>query len=95
MNFKIGQKLIVVDDSNPTYPHIMPKKGTIVTYDGVGHTLGGIFLKEYTQKAVFQRACYWAWRFRPLINISAIDELINTQTVKETSDYPIQIPETA
>lgn len=96
MNYKIGQKLVCVvstwyDGYVETYG---PTKGEIVTVEGYSED-SGLYLEGYNVIAIDgTRGGYNPTGFRPLINISAVDELINIQTVKETSDYPIQIPET-
>jgi hypothetical protein len=97
MNWKIGQKLVCIDNSTSVYGIPKPKNGEIVTYDGHG-IYGGFYLLEYAEQYpnIFKggRAEFGYDRFRPLIGESAKSELVSSfKEVTETSDCPM-IPET-
>lgn len=80
--WKVGQKLVCVDNSNSALPDITPKKGEIVTfesYDGRPDT-DGIFVEEYQMIAFTARISFKIWRFRP-VQDSAIDEIL--KSIKE------------
>jgi hypothetical protein len=98
MNWKIGQKLVCIRDDWRYYGVLMnngPKYMEVVIYDDRKdgefiYLLGYNFISPSGVGRIGFRSTY----FRPLIGPSAKDELLSKEFVKETSDLPIQIPET-
>lgn len=87
MNWKIGQKLVCIqDDWDPWFTGKV-RKGDIVTYDGPG-VFGHFKIREEFD------TFYHSDRFRPMLGDSAKQELISSFTeVTETSDLPIRSPQ--
>lgn len=99
MSWKIGQKLVCVDDTQFLWPNIAPKKGEVVTYDAGDEVIRGydvFFLKEYNYRTPSgYRIMFAKFLFVPVNNASAKSELIEKFVeVEEKSDCPIQVPET-
>ena len=96
MNWKIGTKLVCVNDTRWTISEKpKPVYGEIVTYDG-HESESFVYLKEYKGKGdtIDGRICFRYECFRPLLGQSAKSELVSSFTeVTETSDLPIKQPE--
>lgn len=96
-NWKIGQKLVCIDDSHFTDKSNAPQEGDIVTFDGYaqGIDLGGIYLVGYTKIFRSNRVAYLPKRFRPLQGEPAKAELLSSfREVVESADCPINVPQT-
>lgn len=96
MNFKIGQELLCVSrwwrDCDGEIWGCGPKYREVVTVEGFSLDKG-LYLVGYTARdSNGFRESYDEVNFRPAVGPSAIQELINKETVKETSDFSIQIP---
>jgi len=103
MNWKIGQKLVCIEDNSVVAIMLglrVPKKDEIVTYDGETGMMDTIFLVEYNYTHLgfknpgsrfnMARHC-----FRPILGQSATAELVSSFIeITETSDLPIRSPQT-
>lgn len=96
MNSRIGQKIVCVNDGNQYYRPSTLVRGVIYTFRGWSNVARtGVMVDEIRLPIINGKEVgHDISRFRPTIGPSAILELINKETVKETSDFPIQIPET-
>lgn len=95
MNWKIGQKLVYIGDTEYFPFCTTPQKNETITFDG-SDRIGFALIKEYVGNAAIYGVRYAInpmW-LRPLFGESAVSELLNMVTVKETSDCPIEVPQT-
>lgn len=95
-NWKIGQKLVMVENCPKSWDYPCPVKGDIVTFDGNEH-YGLIYLAEYINLHPVHgfrfaiNPCF----FRPLQGESAKAELLSSfREVVEAPDCPINVPQT-
>ena len=98
MNWKIGQKLVSLIDNDSPARSNTPKKGEIVTFDGMDSRPGlhgYCFMREYKEEIpVYGRFSVHISTVRPLIEPEAKSELVSSFTeVTETSDLPIRSPQ--
>ena len=98
MNWKIWQKLVSLIDNNSPVRSNTPKKGEIVTFDGMDSRPGlhdYCFMREYKEEIpVYGRFSVHVSMVRPLIGQDATSKLVSSFTeVTETSDLPIKQPE--
>jgi len=97
MNFKVGQKLVCIQDypnkHEKTQGMPMPKKDQIVSVFSIRY--GRLTFVEFQLKSDDGRIIVFAPNFfRPLLGDSARSELISSFIeVVETSDCPIQTPQ--
>jgi len=93
MNWKIGQKLVCINDAWVPKFDYQPKKGDVLTFDGYSGKHDWIYTKEIFMDCGTKWAATASF-FRPLIGESAKSELVSSfKEVTETSDCPM-IPET-
>ena len=96
MNWKIGQKLVCIQNTPKSWDYACPVKGEIVTCDGFDGN-GMVYLVEYAAlhpvgKFRFAMATFL---LRPILGESAKSELVSSfKEVTETSDLPISVPQT-
>lgn len=103
--FRVGQKVVCVDDSNYRNPHLAhlfsnpPVRGRIYTVRGI--TAGGlVLLKEienppYRWRDGFYEPGYLPFRFRPIDDLTA--ELAQTELSRVVEEKPehLNIPQHA
>lgn len=103
-SFKVGQKVVCVDDTNWAVIPSHIKKGDICTIESTPQCVNGIGLvlvedQRKCQLYSFQRVAYSPARFRPLLGEDATQHLLESIVeVTETSDStikPVKQPQTA
>ena len=97
MNWKIGQKLVVVKHIDHGVPNQrFPNKDEVVTFDGLDASGVFVYLIEYNYLNNVGVRIGWKTRcFRPLLGQSATAELVSSFIeITETSDLPIRSPQT-
>lgn len=90
--FQIGQRVVCIDDtfqSDPRYKEL-PKKGIVYTVGGYHPCVqDSIYLKELNNSLPEGQGCFWARRFRPVVepkvetNISVFQKLLITKKIEE------------
>ena len=95
-NWKIGQKLVCVNNECDCPFMKMPSIGEIVTISGWStYFKGAIHLREYPVGSNGRVNAYWSIHFRPIQGEPAKAELLNSfREVVESPDCPINVPQT-
>lgn len=89
-NFRVGQKVVCIDDSVNPYGVLAtyPKKGVVYAVRGVHPDGDAIFLDSIINPLIGGREpCFLNYRFRPVVerktDISIFKAMLNTEHAKE------------